>query len=354
MCLYPRIGINKKYTITEKNGGNVPPLKDVRLKYVPWKCGRCQECMQQRKREWQTRLYEEIKTNKNAKLVTLTFSDEKLIEISNKIKGLTGYELENEIATVALRAFMERWRKKHSVWLKHWCVTELGHQGTERIHMHGILWIPENIKNWQQEVQDKWQYGWVWTGKKTTRGEQNYVNMKSINYIIKYLTKVDEKHKEYKSIILSSKGIGSEYIKSSKAKDNVYKGDKTNSTYTTKEGNKIKLNTYWYRSIYSEKEREEMWLNLLDKNIRYVGGQEIDISKGEEEYYKVLEYYQAKSQRAGYGTGEINWERKQYENERRKAKLNEIKEKVNGIASAKDWGDPQTVAQPMSSSNAEW
>ena len=30
-------------------------------------------------------------------------------------------------------------------------------------------------------------------------------------------------------------------------------------------------------------------MNLLDKNIRYVNGQKIDISRGDEEYFKILE-----------------------------------------------------------------
>ena len=33
---------------------------------------------------------------------------------------------------------------------------------------------------------------------------QNYVNERTVNYIVKYLTKVDEKHKAYKSIVLTS------------------------------------------------------------------------------------------------------------------------------------------------------
>ena len=39
-----------------------------------------------------------------------------------------------------------------------------------------------------------------------------FVNTKTINYIIKYITKIDADHKGYKSIILNSAGIGKEYI----------------------------------------------------------------------------------------------------------------------------------------------
>ena len=62
-------------------------------------------------------------------------------------------------------------------------------------------------------------YGHIWVGE--------YCNEKTINYIIKYVTKVDEDHKNYKSIILTSKGIGSNYIKTHAAKQNRYNEETT-------------------------------------------------------------------------------------------------------------------------------
>lgn len=58
-------------------------------------------------------------------------------------------------------------------------------------------------------------------------------------------------------------------------------------------------------------------MNLLDKNIRYVNGIKIDISKEEESYYKVLLNEREKNKRLGYGDDSKNWERKRYENQRR-------------------------------------
>ena len=43
----------------------------------------------------------------------------------------------------------------------------------------------------------------------------------------------------------------------------------------------------------------------------------IDISKSEEEYYKLLEYYRKKNKEYGYGDNEKNWDRKEYEKQRR-------------------------------------
>ena len=65
MCLYPTLIKNTKYTKTKKNGGIIPAVRDKRVLGVPIGCGRCMECMKKKKRDWQIRLLEDIKTNKN-------------------------------------------------------------------------------------------------------------------------------------------------------------------------------------------------------------------------------------------------------------------------------------------------
>jgi hypothetical protein len=65
-----------------------------------------------------------------------------------------------------------------------------------------------------------------------------------------------------------------------------------------------------------------------------VDGVEVDISKGEEEYYKLLEVKRAKSKRLGYGDDADNWELKRYENERRNLKKIERFEKTYGKGQA--------------------
>ena len=152
MCLYPRLIRNRKYTVTKKNGGIVPEVKDNRVLSVPVGCGKCIECRKQKAREWQVRLQEDIRVNQNAKFVTLTFSERKLKEIEDEIKGITGYDRDNEVCRIAVRRFTERWRKKYKKTIRHWLITELGHQNTERVHMHGLLWtdeVKEIEKNWE-------------------------------------------------------------------------------------------------------------------------------------------------------------------------------------------------------------
>ena len=200
MCLYPKLIRNKKYRENKKNGGVIPPITDIRTTYVPIACGQCMECMKAKSREWQTRLMEEIKTSTNGKFVTLTFSEEQLNKIKQKVireikineKNYQNKDIENEIARTATRLFLERWRKLHKKSIRHWLVTELGHQGTERIHMHGILFTDKT----KEEIEQIWKYGMIWIGK--------YVNEKTINYIVKYIYKQDEQHKSYKPKILAS------------------------------------------------------------------------------------------------------------------------------------------------------
>ena len=60
----------------------------------------------------------------------------------------------------------------------------MGGNGTEHIHLHGIIWTDK-----PSMIKEVWKYG------KTDIGE--YVNEKTINYITKYITKTDFKHKEY-------------------------------------------------------------------------------------------------------------------------------------------------------------
>lgn len=310
MCLYPKLINNRKYQSNKKNGGNIPSVTDKRVLVVPVGCGKCMECKKQKSREWQVRLHEEIRNDNSGKFVTLTFSNESIKELSENIKDLNGYNLDNEIATLGVRRFLERWRKKYKKSVKHWLVTELGGNGTENIHIHGIIWTNESSKT----INNIWKYGFTWIGDKESGG---YVNERTINYIVKYVNKVDEKHKEYNSKILTSAGIGKNYIDRIDSKKNKYNGKNTKEIYTTRQGIKLALPIYYRNKIYNEEEKEKLWLMKLDEEVRYVNGEKIDVSKGEEEYYKVLEWHREKNKRLGYGNDSKNWEQKRYENSRR-------------------------------------
>ncbi len=258
------------------------------------------------------KITEEIRHDKSGKFITFTYSNEELNKLEKEIKGLNGYDLDNEVATLSMRRFLERWRKKYKKSIKHWFVTEIGGNYTERIHLHGILFTNEK----KETIEKIWKYGHIVIGN----GKEHYVNEQTINYIVKYINKPDKIHKEYNSKILTSAGIGKKYLERKDANKNKYKNKETKETYTTRNGANIALPIYYRNHIYNEEEKEKLWLNKLDENVRYVCGVKIDISKEEETYYKTLEEYRRKNKRLGYGNNEKNWELKRYENQRRNLK----------------------------------
>ena len=126
MCIYPRLLPNPKYKSNKKNRGIIPEVKDKRALLVPVSCGNCEQCRKRKRREWKIRLSEECENDKKGIFVTLTFSNEAIKELGEKIE-LDGYERDNAIATLGVRRFLERWRKKHKKSVKHFLITELRH-----------------------------------------------------------------------------------------------------------------------------------------------------------------------------------------------------------------------------------
>lgn len=299
MCLYPKLLINKKYVPTKKNNYNPPPLTDTRVKYVAVGCGNCIECKQQKAREWQIRLAEELKNDQTAHFVTLTFSNEAFLKLCEE----SGQKADNYIAGFAVRRFLERWRKKYKKSVKHWLITELGHNNTERLHLHGLIWQKE-LTN--EILTNIWQYGFADAGQ--------YVNTRTINYIIKYVTKVDLDHKDYKAQIFCSAGLGKSYINTNTIRKHIYNANNTNETYTYQDGHKGNLPIYYRNKLFDEETREQLWKEKIEKAEIYVRGIKIDISteQGMQNYTDILADAQKFNERAGYGTDAQEWKKKEY------------------------------------------
>lgn len=336
MCYYSKIVRNKKYVGNKKNKGLPPAPSDNRALLTPIGCGRCKECRNQDARQWQARLLEDIKTHRNGKFVTLTLSNEnykKLYQLvkeeqktlearvtldwerelsQKRLNKISNYGMDNQIAILAVKYFRERWRRKFKHSPRHWLATELGHNGTENIHLHGIIWTDKSF----DDIRERWEYGFIWPRYERDY-KINYVSERTVNYIIKYVRKVDKQHKYYKPRVLTSEGIGANYTKTMNAAYNKYKGKDTKETYTTNTGHEINLPIYWRNKIYTEEEREKLWLQRLDTNDRYIGGIKIDISKGMDEYFKLLQHFQELNTELGYGTDRIDWKRYVYELEHR-------------------------------------
>lgn len=305
MCFYGQTIKNKRYTATKKNGGVIPAITDWRTEYMEVGCGECMECRNEKSREWKARLLEDIKEHTNGIFITLTFSEESLRKLRKEVEGLTRWNKDNRVAKLAVRRFYERWRKRTGKSIRHWIVTELGHEGTERIHMHGIVWTDE--AEW---IEKTWQYGKVWRGDEIKGEMTNYVDGSTIGYIVKYITKVDHKHRGYKSCIITSAGIGECYVRKNKEYHR-YRGEMTNDHYRLPDGGKIALCRYWREKLYTEKQREEMWIRKIDKGIIYIGGEEIN-ADDTEQIEELRKYYRKENIKMGYRK-EKTWEEKAFE-----------------------------------------
>jgi hypothetical protein len=311
MCLYPRLIKNPKY----KKAGIIP--QDERIMYVPIACNDCIECYKTKANNWRIRLSEEIKKKElKGYFIVLTFNTESLKQIDNKIdKKILGYNRDNSIVTYAVRHFLERWRKKYKKSLRHWFITELGHGTTEHIHIHGIIWTNEEFEN----VRNIWQYGYVYPRPHELK--KNRVNNQSISYIIKYVTKKDVIHKYYRPIILTSNGIGDNYIADSYQKEN----DK----YKTNKGYELTLPIYYRNKMYTEEERENLWIEKLDKGIRYINGFKVNANEIEK-IETLLKQAQQVNETKGYKGTNIKWDEREYENKQREL-LRKIRYNKNNV-----------------------
>lgn len=302
MCLYPKFIKNKAYS--EQRFLAIGTTLDPRKKYIPAGCGNCYECRKQKAQQWRVRLIEEIKVQKHAYFVTLTFNNEELYKIA---KELNLYDTDtNAAATLAVRRFLERWRKKNKKSIKHWLITELGHEGTERIHLHGILFTDNELTN--EELFKYWKYGFCDIGQ--------YCNLRTINYIVKYVTKIDKEHKTFKPVILCSAGLGEAFIHTRTAQNTYrYKPHNSAEYYKLPNGAKVALPIYYRNKLYSEKERANLWTDRLDKGEIFVNGiriRKVFTEEGQKAYYKTLESMQAWNENIGYGNNSKEWKKKPY------------------------------------------
>lgn len=306
MCLYPKLIPNPKYKPNKKNGGFPPICEDERLAYIPAACGICLECREQKARAWRVRLAEELRENPRAKFVTLTIDEYNL----TKYKKL--YKDENDIATKILRLFLERVRAKYKKSVKHWVVTELGEE-RGRIHLHGIFFTDN------EEIFKHWTEGNVFIG--------GYVNERTVNYIVKYMVKPDIKNK-FTGVVLCSKGIGAHYVRRTDAALNKFNGTQTKETYRFRNGVKINLPIYYRNKIYTEEEKEKLFLQKIEKGEIYVRGVKVR-REDEEEYLKLLENARQLQQRL-YGVSQSDWEEAKYLQRLRKQGYSE-KECTNAL-----------------------
>lgn len=264
-----------------------------------------------------------------ATFVTLTFSDSSLNEIRRKlaIKDNPSYEEQNMICYYALRHYMELYRKYNKgKYPRYWFITELG-EDFERIHMHGILWGDASLLN-------LWKYGYWYKG--------DYVNEKTINYITKYMLKIPEKNPEFIGKVMASKGIGKGYWRSYNAKRNRYIPSGTNENYKLPNGAEIPLPQYYRNYIYTEEEKEKLWIEKQERGYRYIGGEKV-MMDDEETWANLTKYYQNISETV-WKIDPIKWEAEKQR--KRLAKMRKALRRVNNLRKPVD-NSAKSVNKPV-------
>ncbi len=261
MCLYAKLIRNPRYVSNRKNNYNPPSCTDQRKLWIWAKCGRCIECRKERQREWVLRLEQEYKHKPNAIFVTLTLNNE-------SIKDLGKNNNPNDICTLAMRRFLERIRKERGKSVKHWAITELGEE-KGRIHLHGLFWCEKSL------IKKHWKYGFVYIGE--------YVSLKTIRYVTKYMLKQNNNDKYFVGKVLCSKGIGQIYCSTwNNKKRHRFRGSNTQTQVLLENGAKLPLPVYWKRKLFTDEQRDELFTINLDRNITYVHGEKISTSDTDE------------------------------------------------------------------------
>ena len=128
--------------------------------------------------------------------------------------------------------------------------------------------------------------------------------------------KIDPKHKDYLPIVLCSKGIGANYLKRPLIK-NIHKitNNGTTEFYRLDNGAKINLPIYYRNKLWTDKEREDLWLKRLDKHERFVMGikiDNIDTPAGEKLYYSILRTARQTNAKLGFGDDSKEWQKRDY------------------------------------------
>ena len=133
-----------------------------------------------------------------------------------------------------------------------------------------------------------------------------------MGYCVKYVSKVDKDHPGFISKVFASKGLGRAFLGRYDAKLNEFKGEDTREYYKAPNGAKMALPRYYRNKLYTEAQREKLWIQRLNKNEIYVRGEKIDISteEGYKEYIEALKYRQQENVALGYP--KEPWSKKSY------------------------------------------
>lgn len=105
---------------------------------------------------------------------------------------------------------------------------------------------------------------------------------------IKIHDKKDMDNPEYTGKVLCSPGLGAGYVKRI-GKRHEWKGEETKENYYTRQGTYIALPKYYKYKLFTEEQREQLWIYRENSGEKFVGNFKVKITDEEsEEYYNAL------------------------------------------------------------------
>ncbi len=225
---------SKKYNPKSSNA--------IRLE-VP--CGKCVECLQDRREMWSLRIAEEWKDHTDSAFITLTYDNEN-ITYGEHLPTLVKSDLQN---------WFKRLRDRiKPIKVRYYAVGEYGTK-TLRPHYHVILFgLPLKLIK-DGILEQTWKHGHVHYGTLTRA---------SIHYATKYhVNRYNDVEGSEPSFTLMSRnpGIGARYLKKM---EKIHDGNLERAYY--QDGNyKKRLPRYYRDKLYTEDEREH--INNMSKRV---------------------------------------------------------------------------------------
>lgn len=149
-------------------------------------CGKCYECMSNKRNEWSLRLKSEFLSSFGGLFLTLTYSDDNL-PIGEFVNDKTGEVIIKPFPSKrSIQLFMKRLRKKYgNNSFRYFAVSEYGGQ-TKRPHWHMLLFFQREFvldSIFYDGIVHCWSLGFVQFGS---------IEDASIHYVTKYVLKESE------------------------------------------------------------------------------------------------------------------------------------------------------------------
>lgn len=182
---------NNKIYLKVKDSFN--PTGNVIGVYDYINCGKCEECISQRRNQWCWRAEQETNHCDNSLFITLTYDDDHLPLFGVNVKDI-------QLFFKRVRKYIATYLPNYNFKLKYFLCSEYGSK-RKRPHYHAIIW---NCPLSSDKLQQLWKNGFIYIGNCTPS---------SVQYTLKYFCiKQDYPEGMTKNFVLMSKGIGKQWL----------------------------------------------------------------------------------------------------------------------------------------------